>query len=92
MDCLQHVYQRGHIFRWRRIRRLLDNGILDVRLSLRTTDRKAARNMGAALTGVTPRMLEMLDRRAKQKIDMTERELQAIAKAMYAEQLAEVCR
>jgi len=48
--------------------------------------------MGAALTGVTPRMLEMLDRRAKQKIDMTERELQAIAKAMYAEQLAEVCR
>ena len=70
----------------------MDNGILDVRLSLRTTDRKAARNMGAALTGVTPRMLEMLDRRAKQKTGIKEQELQAIAKAMYDEQLAEVCR
>lgn len=78
-------------FWWRRIHRLLDNGTLDVRLSLRTTDRKAARNMGAALTAVTPRVLEMLDRRAKQKTDITEQELQAIAKAMYEERLAEVC-
>jgi hypothetical protein len=70
----------------------LDNGTLDVRLSLRTTDRKAARSMGAALTEVTPRMLEMLDRRAKQKTGIKEQELQAIAKAMYDEQLAEVCK
>jgi integrase len=91
LDCLQHVYRRGHIFWWRRIHRLLDNGTLDVRLSLRTTDRKAARNMGAALTAVTPRVLEMLDRRARQKTDITEQELQAIAKAMYEERLAEVC-
>ncbi|KTT72289.1 hypothetical protein NS319_04620 [Sphingomonas sanguinis] len=69
----------------------MDNGTLDVRLSLRTTDRKAARNMGAALTAVTPRVLEMLDRRAKQKTNITEQELQAIAKAMYEERLAEVC-
>ncbi|MFG6283181.1 hypothetical protein [Sphingomonas sp. S6] len=69
----------------------MDNGTLDVRLSLRTTDRKAARNMGAALTAVTPRVLEMLDRRARQKTDITEQELQAIAKAMYEERLAEVC-
>jgi hypothetical protein len=69
----------------------LDNGTLDVRLSLRTTDRKAARNMGAALTAVTPRVLDMLDRRARQKTDITEQELQAIAKAMYEERLAEVC-
>jgi hypothetical protein len=41
LDCLQHVYRRGHIFWWRRIHRLLDNGILDVRLSLRTTDRQS---------------------------------------------------
>lgn len=33
----------------------------------------------------------MLDRRAKQKTDITEQELQAIAKAMYEERLAEVC-
>jgi hypothetical protein len=36
-------------------------------------------------------VLEMLDRRAKQKTDITEQELQAIAKAMYEERLAEVC-
>ncbi|MEJ8630225.1 hypothetical protein P0F65_10930 [Sphingomonas sp. I4] len=47
--------------------------------------------MGAALTAVTPRVLEMLDRRAKQKTNITEQELQAIAKAMYEERLAEVC-
>ena len=44
--------------------------------------------MGAALTAVTPKVLEMLDRRAKQKTDITEQELQAIAKAMYEERLA----
>ncbi|WP_347091604.1 hypothetical protein [Sphingomonas parapaucimobilis] len=70
----------------------MDNGTLNVRLSLRTTDRKAARNMAAALTAVTPKVLEMLDRRAKQKTGIKEQELQAIAKAMYDEQLAEVCR
>lgn len=47
--------------------------------------------MGAALTVVTPRVLEMLDRRAKQKTNITEQELQAIAKAMYEERLVEVC-
>ena len=47
--------------------------------------------MGAALTAVTPGVLEMLDRRAKQKTNITEQELQAIAKAMYEERLAEVC-
>lgn len=47
--------------------------------------------MGAALTAVTPKVLEMLDRRARQKTDITEQELQAIAKAMYEERLAEVC-
>jgi hypothetical protein len=66
----------------------LDNDTLNVRLSLRTTDRKAARNMAAALTAVTPKVLEMLDKRAKQKTDITEQELQAIAKAMYEERLA----
>jgi len=48
--------------------------------------------MAAALTAVTPKVLEMLDRRAKQKTGIKEQELQAIAKAMYDEQLAEVCR
>ena len=47
--------------------------------------------MGAALTAVTPRVLEMLDKRAKQKTNITEQDLQAIAKAMYEERLAEVC-
>ncbi|WP_125993853.1 hypothetical protein [Sphingomonas sp. S-NIH.Pt15_0812] len=47
--------------------------------------------MGAALTAVTPRVLDMLDRRARQKTDITEQELQAIAKAMYEERLTEVC-
>ena len=47
--------------------------------------------MGAALTAVTPRVLEMLDLWAKLKADMSERELQAIAKAMYEQRLAEVC-
>ncbi len=47
--------------------------------------------MGAALTAVTPGCWKLLDRRAKQKTDITEQELQAIAKAMYEERLAEVC-
>ncbi|WP_294189822.1 hypothetical protein, partial [uncultured Sphingomonas sp.] len=47
--------------------------------------------MGAALKAMTPRVLEMLDRRARQKTNITEQELQAIAKAMYEERLAEVC-
>lgn len=91
LDSLQHVYRRGHIFWWRRIHRLFDNDALDVRLSLRTTNRNAARNMGAALTAVTPRVLEMLEHEARRKTDISERELQAIAKAMYEERLAEVC-
>ncbi|MGU3392413.1 hypothetical protein [Sphingomonas sp. M1A8_2b] len=91
LDSLEHVYRRGHIFWWRRIHRLFDNGALDVRLSLRTTNRNAARNMGAALTSVTPRVLEMLEQEARRKTDITERELQAIAKAMYEERLGEIC-
>jgi len=47
--------------------------------------------MGAALTAVTPRVLEMLEHEARRKTDISERELQAIAKAMYEERLAEVC-
>jgi len=62
-----------------------------VRLSLGTADRLQARNRGAALTAATPKVIEMLDQRAKARGVITERELQAIAKAMYEERLAEVC-
>lgn len=91
LDHLQHVYRRGHVFWWRRIHRLFDKFALDVRLSLRTTERKVARNLGAALTAATPRVLEVLDMHGKQRTSITEQELQAIAKAMYGERLAEVC-
>jgi integrase len=91
LSSLQHVYRRGHIFWWRRVHRLFDNTTLDVRLSLRTSNRRAARDMGAALSAATPKVVEMLSQQTKRKTRISESELQAIAKAMYEERLAEVC-
>jgi hypothetical protein len=92
MASLQHVYRRGHIFWWRRIHRLFNGSSLDIRLSLKTSDRLSARNRGAALTAMTDNVVEMLNARLKAPdARPTEDELQAIAKAAYGELLARIC-
>ena len=47
MASIQHVYRRSHIFWWRRVPRLFDSQILDIRLALRTSDRQCARDLDA---------------------------------------------
>lgn len=60
-------------------------------MSLGTADRLQARDRGAALTATSARVVEMLNRNAQARTDITERELQAIAKAMYEERLTQLC-
>lgn len=91
MASLQHVFRRGHIFWWRRVHYSFHTKPLDVRLSLGTPDRLQARNRGAVLTASYDRVVSMLNDRIRANGGMTERELQAIARAMYEERLAEVC-
>ncbi|MFD1035507.1 hypothetical protein ACFQ15_12650 [Sphingomonas hankookensis] len=91
MASLQHVFRRGHIFWWRRVHYSFHTKPIDVRLSLGTPDRLQARNRGAVLTASYDRVVSMLNDRIRANGGMTERELQAIAKAMYEERLAEVC-
>lgn len=91
MASLQHVYRRGHIFWWRRVHSSFHNAPIDVRLSLGTPDRLQARNRGAVLTASYDRVVTMLNEHVRANRELTERELQAIAKAMYEERLAEVC-
>ena len=91
MASLQHVFRRGHIFWWRRVHYSFHTKPIDVRLSLGTPDRLQARNRGAVLTASYDRVVGMLNDRIRASRGMTERELQAIAKAMYEERLAEVC-
>ena len=55
-----------------------------------TPDRLQARNRGAVLTASYDRVVTMLNERVRANRELTERELQAIAKAMYEERLAEV--
>jgi hypothetical protein len=90
LASLQHVYRRGHIFWWRRVHSSFHNSPIDVRLSLGTPDRLQARNQGAVLTASYDRVVTMLNERVRANRELTERELQAIAKAMYEERLAEV--
>lgn len=91
LASLQHVFRRGHIFGWRRVHYSFHPKPIDVRLSLGTPDRPQARNRGAVLTASDDRVVSMLNDRIRASGGMTERELQAIAKAMYEERLAEVC-
>lgn len=90
LASLQHVYRRGHILWWRRVNSSFHNAPIDVRLSLGTPDRLQARNRGAVLTASYDRVVTMLNERVRANRELTERELQAIAKAMYEERLAEV--
>ena len=93
MASIQHVYRRGHIFWWRRVLCIADESSCDIRLSLRTADRRRARELGAMLTaaseGVTMLVGEQVRRRADER--PSEAELQAIAKAEFQNQLARYC-
>ncbi|UUL83966.1 site-specific integrase [Sphingomonas qomolangmaensis] len=91
MASLQHIYRRGHIFWWRRVHFSFHNKPIDVRLSLGTPDRLQARNRGAALTASYDRVVIMLNQRMRAERDLTERELQKIARDMYEARLAELC-
>ncbi|MEG3163987.1 hypothetical protein U1701_05210 [Sphingomonas sp. PB2P19] len=91
MASHQHVYRRGHIFSWRRVHFSFLNKPIDVRLSLGTPDRLQARNRGAVLTASYDRVVAMLNERVRVKRDLTQRELQKIARDMYEERLRELC-
>jgi len=91
LASIQHVYRRGHIFWWRRVHYSSHTKPIDVRLSLGTPDRLQARNRGAVLTASYDRVVTMLNEKIREGRGLTERALQAIAKAMYGERLAEVC-
>jgi integrase len=93
MAKLQHVYRRGHIFWWRRIHRLFQGYRIDIRLSLRTSDRLEARDRGAALSALRGQVVSMLEERIKKAVDAppTEDDLQAIARDAYQEMLARLC-
>ena len=88
LASLQHVYRRGHIFWWRRVHPISGRRPLDIRISLKTFDRREARNRGAALTASSGGVLDMLNGKVAGGREPTEQELQDIAKAMYGEQLA----
>jgi integrase len=93
LASIQHVYRRGHIFWWRRVLCIADESSCDIRLSLRTADRRRARELGAMLTaasgGVTMLVEEQVRRRADER--PSEAELQAIAKAEFQYQLSRYC-
>jgi integrase len=93
LASIQHVYRRGHIFWWRRVLCIADESSCDIRLSLRTADRRRARELGAMLTaasgGVTMLVEEQVRRRADER--PSEAELQGIAKAEFQNQLGRYC-
>ena len=93
MASLQHIYRRAHIFWWRRVLRLFDGRIFDIRISLETADRQRARDIGAALTAVTGDVKMMLEEQVTRRADErpTEAELKAIAKAEFENQRARYC-
>lgn len=92
MASLQHVYRRGHIFWWRRVHRISGGRPLDIRISLRTSDRSTARNWGAALAGATGGVLIMLNEKIRAVGAVpAEDELQAMARSLYEELLADLC-
>ena len=102
MDCAeritalanpQHPFRRGHIFWWRRVHRLFNSTVIDVRLSLRTASRADACNRGAALTAATQDVVDLMNERATKAIDArpTEDELRQMARAAYGERLGRIC-
>ena len=93
MAKLQHVYRRGHIFWWRRIHRLFQGSRIDIRVSLRTSDRLEARDRGAALSALRGQVISMMEARIRKAADArpTEEELQAIARDAYQEMLSRLC-
>jgi integrase len=93
MASIQHVYRRGHTFWWRRVLRLFNGRIFDIRLSLGTADRQRARELGAVLTAASSGVKVMLHEQITRRADSrpAEAELQAIAKAEFQNQLARYC-
>lgn len=93
MASIQHVYRRGHTFWWRRVLRLFNGQIFDIRISLRTADRQRAREVGAVLTAATGGVKMLLEERVSRRADErpSEAELQAIAKAEFENQRARYC-
>ena len=91
LASLQHIFRRGNIFWWRRVHLLFRNTRIDVRLSLGTATRFEARNRGAALTAAMPKVMKMLKEETRQNPNIKERELHAIASAMYEEELQRIC-
>lgn len=92
MAGIQHVYPRGHIFWWRRIHPLFDGTKVDIRISLRTSDRAAARDRGASLTAERGEVIAMLEERIHEPdARPTATELKEIGKAAYERLLAETC-
>jgi hypothetical protein len=51
LASIQHVYRRGHVFWWRRVLCIADESSCDIRLSLKTADRRRARELGHAYGG-----------------------------------------
>ncbi|MBN9504449.1 MAG: tyrosine-type recombinase/integrase [Altererythrobacter sp.] len=93
MASIQHVYRRGHTFWWRRVLRLFNGQIFDIRISLRTADRQRARELGAVLTAASGGVKMLLEEQVTRRSDErpTEAELQAIAKAEFENQRARYC-
>ena len=90
MASIQHVYRRGRIFWWRRIFRLSPESKCDIRISLRTADRRRATELGAMLTAASGGVTMLVEERVRRRADErpSEVELQAIAKAEFQNQLA----
>src|SRR5690606_25643274 len=93
MASIQHVYRRGHTFWWRRVLRLFNGQIFDIRISLRTADRQRAREVGAVLTAASEGVKMLLEEQVTRRADErpSEAELQAIAKAEFENQRARYC-
>ncbi|HYJ29718.1 MAG TPA: hypothetical protein VEW25_05190, partial [Allosphingosinicella sp.] len=93
MASIQHVYRRGHVFWWRRVLCIADESSCDIRLSLRTADRRRARELGAMLTAASGDVTMLVEERVRRRADErpSEVELQAIAKAEFQNQLARYC-
>lgn len=90
MASIQHDYRRGHIFWWRRVLCIADESSCDIRLSLKTADRRRARELGAMLTAASGGMTMLVEEQVRRRADErpSETELQAIAKPEFQNQLA----
>ena len=82
MASPQHVFRRGHIFWWRRVHLLVPKRRIDVRLSLGTTKRFEASNLGATLSAAMPKVKAVLKENIEAHSDITDSELRDIAAAM----------